>query len=158
MLLANKRGRPTQKRQLVIEKELLLDYERSYSASFTARKNEMNVKTVCKYFKKFSEQFRDLEQKNFFERIGIDRERMILNYDYMISEHYDTVDEIKQQILNLKKANKPFSYSLHQLKSSVLKTIANLCEKKGALKAEPPLDEYIEKIIKEKIQRYDKHD
>ena len=158
MLLANKRGRPTQKRQLVIEKELLLDYERGYSASFTARKNGMNVKTVCKYFKKFSEQFRDLEQKNFFERIGIDRERMILNYDYMISEHYDTVDEIKQHILNLKKANKPFPYSLHQLKSSVLKTIANLCEKKGALKVEPPLDEYIEKIIKEKIQRHDKHD
>ena len=150
-----KRGRPNKKIQLEILKKLQFYFERSYSASFTAQKLSLNIKTVCKHFRKFAEQIKGLEDRNFFERSRIDRERMILGYDSIISEYYDMVDDINEQISELKKDQERLIPNyLFQMKTNLLKNISHLLEKKVGFVMQPPLDESLKKIIQENVEKY----
>jgi len=155
MKILHIRGRPSKNIQLETRRKLQFFFERGYSASFTAQEVGLNIKTVCKYFRKFSEQFRDLEDQNFFERTRIDRERMILSYDSIISEYYDMVDDVNEQISKSKKDRERLIPNyLFQIKSNLLKKISNLLEKKAGFRMQPPLDESLKKIIQENVEKY----
>lgn len=157
MIVNKRRRRPTKTEQLQIQKDLQGCFEKNYSASFTSRKTGINIKTVCKYFKKWFDQLQNSEETSFYERVRVDRARMILSYDGILSQYYDILDEINDDVSELRSMRKPIPQFLFQKKLDVLKSISNLHEKKGAFLVQPPLDESLDKIIEEKMKKNDRH-
>ena len=151
-MAAKNRGRPSRKKQVQIVRTLRSYFERNLFATFTAKKTEMNVKTVCKYFDEWADQIREVENKDFVEREKTERERVRLSFDGIIFEEYELLDEIKKEIAKYKKENKPVPRYLIASQLEILRTISSLNEKKGSFSMQMPLDESVHKMIEEKIK------
>ena len=146
------RGRPSRQEQVQIVRTLRPYFERSYTATFTAKMTEMNVKTVCKYFDEFVDQIREVEDKNFVEREKTERERVRLSFDNIIFEEYELLDDVKKEIAKHKKENKAIPRYLIASQIEILRTISGLTEKKGSFAMQMTLDESVKKMIEEKIK------
>lgn len=152
MMLA--RGRPSGSQQIDIERTLRPYFERTLSASFASKKTGCDIKTVCKYFNKWSNEIRAIEEPDFFARQRKERERITLCYDDLIFQEYHILDDIKSEIKKYREEEKAipkFFVTSHQ---DVVKTISNLIEKKCSVTIQPFLDEVIEKKIQEKLDTH----
>ena len=79
-------GRPTAQQQLEIQDELRVYYEKGISATQTARHCHTNVKTVCKYFKQWSDEINDIESKEFENRLVQMRSQHLIVLDRQLTE------------------------------------------------------------------------
>jgi len=141
--------------QIEIQKTLRPYFERGLTAIFTSQSTGINIKTVCKYFNKWNEERDEIETKDFFQRQKEERDRIIRSFDYLIGEEHNMLDMVKT---NIKKYNgdKPIPQYLLNKHSVIVKTILNLNEKRGSFAMLSTPDESLDKIIKEKMEVYDK--
>lgn len=133
-------GRPTKTQQLEIQKELREYYERGTSAVFTSNKSGINIKTVCIYFNNWTNELKQIEEKDFFIRQRREKERSILNLEYMIDKLYIFLKQIDDEITTCKKEKTPIPKHLFSLKLQILSTIGNFTQQKGVLGMTPTTD------------------
>jgi superfamily I DNA/RNA helicase len=144
-------GRPAKAVQRQMEKILRPYFERNVTASYAARETGINIKTVCNYFNQWSEQIRTETQKDFLSRQQELRERTILNYDDLIFKEYQILDNVDKAIKRYKNEVPKHLVNVFQ---DLIKTIANLIEKKGQFTIQPVPEE----VIRQKISEMKKHD
>lgn len=149
---AKNRGRPNRQKQIQIERTLRPYFERNYSATFTSKITNFDIKTVCKYFGEFGDQIREVEYKDFVEREKTERERIRLGFDNILFEQYKLLEDVKNEVTKFKKENKPIPRYLISSQMEILRTISSLTETKGSFGLQMSLDESIEKKIEEKIK------
>jgi hypothetical protein len=150
-----KRGRPGRAEQMAIQKKLRPCFERGLTATLTAELTEINIKTVCNYFNKWAVESDAFEKKNFLQRQKEERGRIIRSFDYLIVEEHNVLDMIKIKIEKYN-GDEPIPQYLLNKHSDIVKTISNLNEKRGSFAMLPTPDESFDKIIKEKMEVYDK--
>ncbi len=81
-------GRPTVQKQLELQQELRIYYERGISATQTARYSDTNVKTVCKYFKQWSQEISEIDTAEFQSRVSEIRSQHLTVLDRQLNELY----------------------------------------------------------------------
>jgi len=124
------RGRPTKKSQQEISDALKPCFERGLSAAFTARQTGHDIKTVCNYFNDWSKQMAESDDGDFIERQELERQRVILSFDNLISEEYQLLDELKSEIKIYKDKKKRIPNYFTNLIQNCIKTIYELTDKK----------------------------
>ena len=137
-----------------MQKELRKYYERGISATVTASKTGINVKTVCKYFAEWSEQISESESSDFLERQKNERSQIIVAFDEQILSVHEQLDEIENQIKKYKQENKIIPKHLLSLRLEIVKYVSSLIEKKGLFTIQLPPDEVIEQKVKEIIKKH----
>ena len=145
------KGRPSKSKQLEIERMLRPYFARTLSASFVANETGFNIKTVCRYFDKWSNEIRGVEDQDFFSRQRKQRDRIILSYDDLIFQEYEMLGDIKDQIKKYKEKEKEIPRFFVNSFQDVVKTISNLQEKKCSFSLQPLPEELIEQKIQEKL-------
>src|SRR5438309_11318837 len=123
------KGRPGKLEQIRLEKKLWPYFERGVSASYAATSARLNIKTVCKYFDKWMVQIREADKKDFAILQRKARERIIFNYDDMIFQEYDFLDDVKDEIKRYKEKKSQIPKHLTSLYQDIIKTLASLTEK-----------------------------
>jgi len=153
-LIQRPKGRPTKIGQLEIQKELREYYERGVSASFTSSKTGINIKTVCDYFNKWTNEIKQIEEQDFLTRQKNERDRTLISLDYHIDELYKIFDDINDEITKNKKSGKGIPRYLFSIKLEIIKSISSLTEKKGSFSMQPIMDEFLEKKIEEIMKKH----
>jgi hypothetical protein len=120
------KGRPSKNQQLEIQNRLRPYFEKCMSAGFAARETEANIKTVTKYYKIWSEEIAKATDADFVSRVRQEREQIILGYDKLIFELYETLDIINSEISFFKKNSKEIPKSLFDKKLGIIKEISSL--------------------------------
>jgi len=142
-------GRPTKTQQLHIQSTLREYYERGMSAVFTSNKTKINIKTVCNYFNEWTNELKHIEETDFVIRQHREKERSIINLEYMIHKMYEHLEQIDDEIKNYKKEKKPVPPHLFSSKLQTLCKITDLTQARGAIGIAPAIDfdmnEYAEK-------------
>ena len=100
----SKHGRPTKQKQVNIERTLRPFYEGTISASVTARKTSHNIKTVLKYFNKWSKEILESENKDFLKRCSDEKERGVLALDNLLLSLNKDFDNNDKTIRMMKEA------------------------------------------------------
>jgi len=146
-LIQRQKGRPTKTQQLGIQKELREHYERGTSASFTSSKTGINIKTVCHYFNEWTNELKQIEENDFVIRQRREKERSIMNFEYMTDKLYELLEQIEKEITNYTKEKKPVPKHLFSLKLQTLSTISSFTQAKGAFGMTPTIDFDMEEFI-----------
>lgn len=153
-----KPGRPNKSEQLQITKELRQCYERDFTAPFTAEKTGHNIKTVYTHFHVWTEQLKELQEKDFLVQSEEKRNRIILSFENMLFELYETLDEIKEELGKYKKKNKFIPKHLLSTKLEIIRIISGLIEKKGSFSMGLSYDKAVEKKMEELIDaKFNQH-
>ena len=140
----HKNGRPTQKGQLEIQRELKPYFEKGICASFTSEKTGINIKTVCKYFKFWVQEISEAEDNNdFLENQKQVRTRTLVSLDNQILDAYNFLDKIDEEIKKTKEQNKPLM-PLFSFRLGVMRHIATLTKEKGSFSMHPTMKEALE--------------
>ena len=148
-------GRPSKAKQLAIETKLRTYFDRGVTASYAAKDAEYNIKTVCKYFDKWSNDIRECDENDFLSRQKEQRERIILGFDDLIFREYGILDNIENEIKKFEGKKIPIpKYFISSFQDGI-KSISSLIEKKGLFTIQPLPDEVIEQKIAEKMKRYE---
>ena len=150
-----KHGRPGRAEQIKIQEILRPHFERGLSATLAAELTGMNIKTVCKYFKKWAEERDAFETENSLQRQKEERDRTTRSFDYLIGEEHKMLDMVKTRVEKCG-ADEPIQQYLLNKHSEIIKTISNLTEKRGSFAMLLTPDESVDKIIKEKMEVYGK--
>lgn len=116
-----KNGRPSKTGQLEIEKILLEYFQRNVTASFVSAKTGINIKTVCKYFSKWSNERTQVVLRNFEKREVEEREGIMTAFDLQIWEGYEFRDHINAEIEKFTKENKTVPRYLYSLKMEIMR-------------------------------------
>ena len=153
---AHQNGRPTKTEQLQMQKSIRKFFELGISATVTASKTGINIKTVCKYFDVWSEQIRDSESKDFLERQKNVRSQIIVTLDTQILSIHEELDDVETQIKKFKQEHKIIPNQLFSLRLEISKFLSNLTEKKGIFMMQPIMDEGLMHQIKEMVKEYAK--
>ena len=90
-------GRPTVQKQLELQQQLHIYYERGISATQTARYSDTNVKTVCKYFKEWSKEINEIETAEFQSRLSEIRSQHLMVLDRQLNELDDLPHSMRYQ-------------------------------------------------------------
>lgn len=147
------RGRPPKKLQQDIANTLRPYFERGLSAASTSRQTGHDIKTVCSYFNEWSQKIAESEEKDYFVRYGQEKQRIILCLDNLISEEYQVLDELKNEVQNYKNKHKPipkyFINSIH----NCIKIICELTENKAPLILEEAPRDVIDKCVSEMLEK-----
>ena len=151
MRYVRKKGRPTKNEQVLIAQELRSYYERGYNVPFTAEKTGYDVKTVYTHFGVWDEQIKELQEKDFLIQSEKKRNRIILGFENVFFELYESLDEIKEERRKYKKKNKLIPKHLWSTKLEILRIISGLIEKKGSFSMGLSYDKAVEKKIEELI-------
>ena len=122
--VANKNGRPSRTEQIEIQKKIKPYFERNINATITASKTGNNIKTVCKYFAKWSQQREDFEIRDFEERRKKEIENITTTFDLQIIDGYEFRDYLDEEITKLEKKNKMVPRYLYTLKLETMKHIS----------------------------------
>jgi hypothetical protein len=130
-------------------------YENELSALYTSEKTGFNLKTVYKYFNDWSEQIEEVESSNFLERQKQDRMQIIISYDSQIDETRQLLSQVNLEIENCIKEKKTIPRHLFSNKLEVMKFRSLLVEKKAAFIMQPTMDEALENVIKNKMEKHD---
>jgi len=133
-------GRPTKTQQLHIQSTLREYYERGMSAVFTSKKTRINIKTVCNYFNEWTNELIHIEETDFVLRQHREKERSIINLEYMIHKMYEHLELIDDEIKNYKKEKKPVPPHLFSSKLQTLCNIKDMTQTRGALGMSPTID------------------
>lgn len=151
----SRRRRPTIEEQSEIKKTLRLHFRRGFTIDAVHEITEYDPKTISKYFKDFTEEIEKDETKNFLERQREELRSTKLRYEYLIIEEFQMLDAINSDIKKCRKENGPdLTYFLGR-HSDIIKTITNLTEKKSVLGIHPRADESLDKIIEEKVIKFE---
>jgi len=141
----HKMGRPPRAQQAKIEKKLRPYYEKSVSATATAEKTGFNIKTVCKYFDKWTEQIVRSDMPQFIQRCKEEKERCLLSYDGQICSLDDDKNELEILIQHSKQAgNLSHLGTFYKLKLKVTEMICALITAKNNLVSTPTADDVID--------------
>lgn len=140
-------GRPTKTQQLQIQKELREYFERGMSAVFTSNKTGINIKTVCHYFNEWTVQLKQIEEKEFVIRQNREKERAIINLEYMVDKMYELLEQIDGEIKNYKKEKKPVPPHLFSSKLQTLSNISSLTQSRMSIGIAPTIDFDIDEYI-----------
>lgn len=158
---AKNKGRPTKIGQLHIQKTLRPYFERGLTATFTAEKTGINIKTVCRYFDDWFYKLRELEAKDLRKREKKEREMNILSFNQLIFEAYELFDHVDSEIEKIKSENNPIPRYLLSFKLEIIKSIANLNERKRSftiqhipnrISKELETEEIDEELVKEIVR------
>jgi len=152
--LKHKNGRPPKTGQLEIQREIRPYFEKNISATLTAEKTGINIKTVCDYFNGWIEKIYKPEESDFFERQRNEKTRIIVSLDNQILDAHNFLDKIDEEIKKLNEQNKPVAH-LFSFRLGVMRHILTLTEKKGTFSMQPTMDEALEKEIAEKVRGHD---
>jgi len=139
-LIQRQKGRPSKTQQLGIQKKLREHYERGTSASFASTKTGINIKTVCHYFNEWTNELKQIEENEFVIRQNREKERCIMNLEYMIDKLYELLEQLEDEIKNYTKEKKPVPKHLFSLKLQTIYRITEFAQQKGALGMTPTLD------------------
>ena len=138
-------ARPSRNQQVSMQKKLRTYYERNQSASYAACQTGINIKTVCNYFRKWSEEINKACELDFIARQRQDREQILLSYDIHLDELYDLSDILNSEI----KKHKEVPKHLISQKIQAISMISSITEKKGAFQLQVPPDESLRKTLSE---------
>jgi len=147
MVFNKKGGRLPQSVRIQIEKKLRNYFQLGISATFAARQLEINIKTACEFYKKFTTEIRSIQSKEFHERNELERAQITQTYDNLIYENNQTLKQIDHEIKQYKKQGR----SIHELidkRQKVIKLSGDLVEKKGHFVTLPTSEDLIRDILK----------
>jgi hypothetical protein len=148
---AHQNGRPTKSGQIDIETKVRKYFEQGLSATVTAMKTGINIKTVCKYYNEWSDQIRESESDDFLERQKDHRNQIIVTFDEQIFLVNRQLDDIENQIKKYKNENRIIPGHLLGLRLDIVKFLCTLIEKKGLFVMQPTMDEGLANKIKEML-------
>lgn len=147
-----KRGRPNKSEQLQIERKLRPYFERMLSVSFAAKETGVNVNTVKKYYKTWSDEIKSTEHPDFIKRSKIIIRNSVLAIDHQLLKLYKLQETIEKQIThNIKQHNGIPDLSLGLYKVSILLSdkISDLILKKTNLTVTPTADVTLSNEVKD---------
>jgi len=146
------RGRPNKSKQLQIERKLRPYFERMLTTSLAAKETGVNINTVKKYYKIWSDEIKSTEHPDFMERSKIIIRNSILALDNQLSKLYKLQEILEKQInYNIKQNNKIPNLELGIYKTSILLSdkISDLILKKTNLIVTPTADITLSNELKE---------
>lgn len=146
-----KYGRPNKAEQLCIEKILWPYFEKMLSTSFAARDTGININTVKKYYKVFSDQIRSSEQADFIQRSKDFIRSCNLALDNQLSKLYTLQDKLEMQINHEIKQHDRIPPALYKISIALSDRICDLLLKKTNLTLSPTADITLSNYIKESI-------
>jgi len=146
------RGRPNKSKQLQIERKLRPYFERMLTTSLAAKETGINVNTVKKYYKTWSNDIMSTEHPDFIKRSKIIILNSNLALDYQLSKLYKLQETLEKQIKhNIKQNNGIPNLEINIYKTSILlsEKISDLILKKTNLTITPTADVMLSHEIKE---------
>ena len=156
ILTKHKRGRPPRGEQANIEKKLRPYYEKCISATVTAARTDFNIKTVSKYFDKWTKQIVYSDMPEFIQRCKEEKERCLVSYDGQICSLDDDKNELEQLIQNSKySGNLSQVGTFYKLKLKVTEMICALIAAKNNLVSTPTADTVVDIEGKERDSKDD---
>jgi hypothetical protein len=144
-----KHGRPSQAEQLHIEKTLRSYFEKMLSPSFAARDAGININTVKKYYRVFSDEIRSSEHPDFIQRSKNIIQNCSLAFDVQLSKLYTLQDKLEAQINQEIKQKGKIPPALYKISIRLSTEIAGLLFKKANLTLSPTADITLSRYIKE---------
>lgn len=99
----HRRGRPSSADRLQIEGALRSYFEGSFSASTTAKLTGFDIKTVCKYFSRWTRELLEPQNADFIKRCREEKERMILTLEMELDSLHKDRDDVSELIIQSKK-------------------------------------------------------
>ena len=147
-----KRGRTNKAEQLQLERKLRPYFEKTLSVSFAARETGVNINTVKKYYKTWSDEIKSTEHPDFIERSKIIIRNSVLAIDHQLSKLYKLQEIFEKQINhNIKQNNKIPNLEINIYKTGILLSdkISDLILKKTNLIATPTADVTLSHEIKD---------
>jgi len=148
----HKNGRPAKTLQLEIQNELRKYFGRGFTASFTAKKTGINIKTVCKYFGEWSTQISEQNKSDFLEKVKHERGQSIESYDHGIFEVYRSLDYIENDINKCKNENAVVPKYLYIMMLDALKQISNIREMKISFLLKPIDNNFAPEPVKQVVE------
>lgn len=128
---AHERGRPSKAEELEIERALRPYFEKGYTARFTAKQTNRNIKTVAKYFNKFKEEIRGSETSDFIKRCEEEKENCLYSYDVLIHSLYQDKAEVERLIDGATKLGEWNNVTrLYRVKLKIVEDIGNIVSAK----------------------------
>ncbi len=97
-----KRGRPSTNKQVLIQKQIREYFDIGVTAFAASYDSGINKNTVCKYFKKWTDELLEEQKRSSIERIETARMRHILALEHITKD-------VKCQLQRIKKKEKLFS-------------------------------------------------
>jgi len=144
-----KHGRPSKAEQLHIEKTLRPYFEKMLSPSFAARDAGININTVKKYYRVFSDEIRSSEHPDFIQRSKNIIQNCSLAFDVQLSKLYTLQDKLEAQINQEIKQKGSIPPALYKISMRLSAEIAGLLFKKANLTLSPTADITLSRYIKE---------
>jgi len=126
-----KKGKPTKQQSRKIRDKLWSFYKRGCSASFIIQKTGFDKKTVYKYYNEWDKQILGDDEKNFQDKIRLEKERVDVVYDYLLLELDESLNEIKKEMKSY--TNEPIPHNLFRYHLQFTKEIANIVEKRTSI-------------------------
>lgn len=146
-----KHGRPNKAEQLHIEKILWPYFEKMLSTSFVARNTGININTVKKYYKVFSDQVRSSEQTDFIKRSKDIIQSCNLALDKQLSKLYTLQDKLEMQINHEIKQHDRIPPVLYKISIALSDKISDLLLKKANMILSPTADITLSNYTKESV-------
>lgn len=146
------RGRPSKAEQLQIERKLRPYFARMLSVLLAAKETGININTVKKYYKLWSDEIKAIEHPDFIERSKTIIRNSNLSLDHQLSKLYKLQETLEKQINhNIKQNNGIPNLSLGLYKVSILlsEKISDLILKKTNLTVTPTADVTLSNQVKE---------
>jgi len=134
-------GRPSQKQQLEIQELLRKYFEKGISATSTSQHIGINIKTVCKYFKEWVEQIKEINDTDFLKRVKLERERYLTVLDQQLLKLYELQDEIEKYIIHPKTSSwdgRVIQSPHYKERMNIVNMICQIMNKKFELLSEIP--------------------
>src|SRR3989442_1460052 len=97
-VVTRKIGRPSKAEQLHIQEILRPFFERGTRATKVHEITGIDVKTVGKYFKQWSDEITMYEKQNFVERYQKARRHFATIHENLIDESYSMLDKVTESI------------------------------------------------------------
>ncbi len=146
-------ARLAKNQQITMQRKLRVYFERNQSASFASQETRVNIKTVCKYYKEWSEQISKACQLDFLSRQIQDREQILLSYDNQLGHLYDTLDTINYETRKYNRKEKEIPRHLISHKLQTINLIGSINERKGVFQLQVPAEESIKKTVEEYLKK-----
>lgn len=156
MIRNSRRRRPTLSEQAKIKQELRVQYSRGYTSIESVHEiTGYDSKTISKYFHEWDDEIEKEEKEEFIKREKKERRKTKLRYEHLIQEQFKTLDDVNEDIKDCRSAEKPELVYFLSRHSDIIKTISNLIEKKSALEIHPTIEESLDEIIREGVEKYE---
>ncbi len=146
-------GRPPKKIEAEIANKLRPYFEKNLSATFAAQKTGHNIKTVCNYFNKWSQDITESENKDFFARERQERQSIVLAIDGLLSEEYKILAELQSEVQAYRDKHKTIPKTFTSSIQYCIKTIMELIEKKVPYALVMATSDEIDRRVEESLRK-----